>query len=142
MNKFTFLSAVSVFALAVGFTSGAFAQACNPGDSNCLNVKVTVQGGQVSIEPATITVTPRAKPAVKIVWYVATPGYTFADQAVNFPAAYFMSTDKRFCYLWTSSTAYVCTDWNADAFPWGTDYTIKVQGSGGPLTGTGRVVNN
>lgn len=144
MNTSTFLRAVSVFALAAGFTSGAFAQACNPDGGNCRNVKVTVQGNQVSLDPATITVTPRAAPAVKIVWYLATPGYKFVDQAVNFPAAYFMSNDPRFCYPWTSDTVYVCTDWNADAFPWGTDYTLKVEAvsGGGPQTVTGRVVNN
>ena len=144
MNKLTFLPAVSVFALAAGFASGAFAQACNPGVSNCVNVKVTVEGNKVSIDPATVTVTPRAKPAVKIVWYLATPGYTFVGETVNFPAAYFMSNDPRFCYPWTSNTVYVCTDWNADAFPWCTDYTIKVQAvsGGSPFTATGSVVNN
>jgi len=125
-----------------------FAQACNPDGGNCRNVKVTVQGNQISLEPATATVTPRASPAVKIVWYLATPGYRFVDQAgnrpVNFPAEYFKSDDSRFCYPWTSDTVYVCTNWNADAFPWGTDYTLKVQAvsGGAPLSVTGRVVNN
>jgi hypothetical protein len=144
MKKSAFLPAVSVFALAAGFTSGAFAQACIPDGGNCRNVKVTVQGNQVSLDPATLTVTPRASPAVKIVWYLATPGYTFVDQAANFPAEYFKSNDPRFCYPWTTNTVYVCTDWNADAFAWGTDYTLKVQAvsGGSPLSASGRVVNN
>jgi len=143
MKKFAFLPAVSVFAIAAGFTSGAFAQACNPDVFNCRNVRVTVQGSQISIEPATVTVTGRAAPAVKIVWYLATPGYKFVDKAVNFPAAYFMSNDSRFCYPW-GDTAYVCTNWNADPFPWGTDYTLNVQAVSGasPSPATGRVVNN
>ncbi len=148
MKKSTFLPAVSVFAIAAGFTSGAFAQACNPDGGNCRNIKVTVQGNQVLLDPATITVTPRAGPAVKMVWYLATPGYVFVDQTgnrpVNFPAAYFMSNDSRFCYPWTSGATYLCTNWNADAFPWGTDYTLKVQAvsGGAPLSASGRVVNN
>jgi len=148
MKRLALLSAISVSALATGFTSGVFAQACNPDGGNCRNVKVTVQGNQISLEPATATVTPRASPAVKIVWYLATPGYRFVDQAgnrpVNFPAEYFKSDDSRFCYPWTSDTVYVCTNWNADAFPWGTDYTLKVQAvsGGAPLSVTGRVVNN
>ena len=148
MNKIGFLPAVSVFALAAGFTSVTFAQACNPDGGNCRNVKVTVQGNQVTLDPATLTVTPRASPAVKIVWYLATPGYRFVDQTgnrpVNFPAEYFKSDDPRFCYPWTSDTVYVCTNWNADAFPWGTGYTIKVQpvSGGSPLSASGRVVNN
>jgi hypothetical protein len=148
MKKFAFLPVASVFALAAGFTSGTFAQACNPDGGNCRNVKVTVQGNQVSLDPATLTVNPRAAPAVKIVWYLATPGYKFVDQGsdrpVNFPAAYFMSNDPRFCYPWTSDNVYVCTDWNADAFAYGTDYTLKVQpvSGGSPATVTGRVVNN
>jgi hypothetical protein len=148
MKKLAFLPVVSVFALAAGFTSGAFAQACSPNDSNCRNVKVTVQGNQISLDPATVTVTGRAAPAVKIVWYLATPGYAFVDQTgdrpVNFPAAYFMSNDSRFCYPWTSNTVYVCTDWNADAFAYGTDYTLKVKAASGssPPPASGRVVNN
>lgn len=144
MSKPAFLPAVSVLALAAGFTSAAFAQACNPDGGNCRNVKVTVQNNQVSLDPATITVTPRASPAVKIVWYLETPGYTFVDQAANFPAEYFKSNDPRFCYPWTTNSVYVCTDWNADAFPWGTGYTLKVQAvsGGSPLSATGRVVNN
>ena len=59
----------------------------------CRNVKVTVQGNQISLDPATVTVTPRSPP-VKIVWYLATPGYRFVDLAndrpVNFAAQYFM----------------------------------------------------
>ena len=77
---------------------------------------MTVQGNQISIEPATVTVTGRTSPAVKIVWYLATPGYKFVDKAADFTSAYFMSNDSRFCYPWTD-IAYVCTDWNADAFP-------------------------
>ncbi len=148
MNKIAFLPAISVFALAAGFTSGAFAQACVPDGGNCRNIKVTVQGNQVVLEPATITVTPRAAPAVKMVWYLATPGYQFVDASgnrpVHFPAAYFMSDDSRFCYPWTTNSTYVCTNWNADSFAWGTDYTLKVQAvsGGAPLSATGRVVNN
>jgi hypothetical protein len=148
VNKLAFLPAVSVFALAAGFTSGAFAQACGTDVFNCRNVKVTVEGNQVSIDPATVTVTGRAAPAVKIVWYLATPGYKFVDQAgdrpVNFPAEYFMSNDSRFCYMWTSNTVYVCTDWNADQFAYGTGYTLKVQAVSGasPSPASGRVVNN
>ncbi len=143
MKNLAFLPAVSVFAFAAGFTSGAFAQACNPDGGNCRNIKVTVQGNQVSIDPATIAVTPRAGPAVKMVWYLATPGYVFVDKAADFPAEYFKSNDPRFCYPWTN-TAYVCTNWNADAFPWGTGYTLKVQAvsGGSPLSASGRVVNN
>ena len=44
MNKIAFLPAVSVFALAAGFTSVTFAQACNPDGGNCRNIKVTVNG--------------------------------------------------------------------------------------------------
>ena len=148
MKKLAFLPAVSVFALAAGFTSVTFAQACNPDGGNCRNVKVTVQGNQVTLDPATLAVTPRASPAVKIVYYLATPGYRFVDQTgnrpVTFPAEYFKSDDPRFCYMWTSDNTYVCTNWNADAFPWGTDYSIKVQpvSGGSPLSATGRVVNN
>ncbi len=143
MKNLSFLPAVSVFTLAAGFTSGAFAQVCNPDTFNCRNVKVTVEGNKISIEPATVTVTGRASPAVKIVWYLATPGYKFVDKAADFPSAYFMSNDSRFCYPWTD-VAYVCTDWNADAFPWGADYTLKVQAVSGasPSPTTGRVVNN
>jgi len=148
MKNSVFLSTVSVFALATGFAAGASAQACDPGAFNCRNVRVTVQGNQLSLDPATVTVTGRQPPAVKIVWYLATPGYVFVDQSgnrpVDFPAAYFMSNDPRFCYLWTSNTAYVCTNWNADAFPYGTDYSIRVQpvSGGSPLSASGRVVNN
>ena len=148
MKKFALLPAVSVFALAAGFTSGAFAQACVPNDANCRNVKVTVANNQVVLDPATVTVTGRAAPAVKIAYYIATPGYRFADQTgdrpVNFPSGYFMSNDPRFCYMWTSNTVYMCTDWNADAFAYGTDYTLKVQSASGasPPPVTGRVVNN
>ncbi len=144
VKRLAFLSAVSVSALAAGFSSGSFAQVCNPDSGNCRNVKVTVQGNQVVLEPATIAVSPRASPAVKIVWYLATPGYVFVDKAANFPAEYFKSSDPRFCYPWTINTAYVCTDWNADAFPWGTDYTLNVQAvsGGAPLSASGRVVNN
>jgi hypothetical protein len=148
MKTFAFLPAVSVFALAAGSTSGAFAQACNPDGGNCRNVKVTVQGNQITLDPATVTITGRTAPAVKIVYYLATPGYRFVDQAgdrpVNFPSGYFMSNDPRFCYPWTSNTVYVCTDWNADGFPYGTDYTLKVQAASGsnPSPATGRVVNN
>lgn len=148
MKKSALLPAVSVFALAAGFASGAFAQACSPDVFNCRNVKVTVQGNQVVIDPATVTVTGRAAPAVKIVWYLATPGYVFVDQTgnrpVDFPAQYFMSNDSRFCYSWMSPAVYVCTNWNADAFAWGTDYTIKVVpvSGGSALSASGRVVNN
>ena len=148
MKNLAFLSAVSVSALAAGITSAAFAQVCNPDGGNCRNVKVTVQGNQVVLDPPTLNVTGRASPAVKIVYYLATPGYTFVDQPgnrpVNFPSGYFMSNDPRFCYPWTSNTVYVCTNWNADAFPWGTDYTLKVQAASGssPSPVTGRVVNN
>jgi hypothetical protein len=144
MKNLGFLPAVSVFALAAGFTTGSFAQVCNPDGGNCRNVKVTVQGSQVVLDPPTLTVTPRGAPAVKMVWYLATPGYIFPDQAANFPSEYFKSNDPRFCYPWTTNTVYVCTNWNADAFPWGTDYTIKVQAvsGGSPLSASGRVVNN
>lgn len=148
MYSSAFLSSVSVFALAAAFSSPALAQACNPDGGNCRNVKVTVQNNQVTLDPATIMVTPRASPAVKIVWYLATPGYRFVDQAgnrpVHFSAEYFKSDDARFCYPWTSDAVYLCTNWNADAFPWGTDYTLKVQptSGGSPLSVTGRVVNN
>ncbi len=148
MKKSAFLPAVSVFALAAGFTSVAFAQVCNPDALNCRNVKVTVQGNQVTLDPPTLNVTGRASPAVKIVYNLMTPGYMFVDQAgnrpVNFPSGYFMSNDPRFCYPWMSNTVYVCTNWNADAFPWGTDYTLKVvpTSGGSPLSATGRVVNN
>jgi hypothetical protein len=37
MNKLTFLPAVSVFALATGFTPAVFAQACSPDGGNCRN---------------------------------------------------------------------------------------------------------
>jgi len=170
-KKSTLLSDISVLALAGGFATtaalagSAFAvglfkpvttaapamiaqPACAPDAMGCRNVKVTVQGNQISLDPATVTVTPRSPP-VKIVWYLATPGYRFVDLAndrpVNFAAQYFMSNDPRFCYPWTSDTVYVCTDWNADPFPWGTDYTLKVQaisGGSSPPPVTGRVVNN
>ncbi len=148
MKARTFLPAVSVFAVAAVFTSGACAQACGPSNPNCRDVKVTVQGNQVVLDPSTVTVTGRTAPAVKIVYYLATPGYVFVDQSanrpVNFPAAYFMSNDPRFCYMWTNNTTYVCTDWNADAFSWGTDYKLQVvpTSGGGALSTTGRVVNN
>ena len=144
MKKSAFLSAVSVLALGATFSPETFAQACNPEGPFCRNIRVTVQGNQVVIDPATLTVTGRSPPAVKMVWYIATPGYTFVDQSVNFPAQYFMSNDSRFCYLWTSNTVYVCTNWNADAFAWGTDYTLKVTAvsGGSPPAATGRVVNN
>jgi hypothetical protein len=125
--------------------------ACGDGVFNCRNVKVTVDGGRVSLDPATVTVTGRAPPAVKIVWYLVTPGYSFVDQPggrpVHFPAEYFMSNDPRFCYTYPSEKTalrYVCTDWNADAFAWGTDYTITVvpASGGSPITASGRVVNN
>ena len=80
MKNLAFLSAVSVSALAAGFTSAAFAQVCNPDGGNCRNVKVTVQGNQVVLDPPTLNVTGRASPAVKIVYYLATPGYTFVDR--------------------------------------------------------------
>ena len=51
MNNIAFLPAVSVFALAAGFTSVTFAQACNPDGGNCRNIKVTVQGNQVASIP-------------------------------------------------------------------------------------------
>ena len=144
MNKSTLLSAVSLLALAAGFAPGVFAQACTPDAPDCRNIKVTVQGNQVVLEPATLTVTGRRAPAVKMVWYLATPGYMFVDRPVDFPAAYFMSNDSRFCYSWMSPTVYVCTNWNADAFAWGTDYTIKVVpvSGGSALSASGRVVNN
>jgi len=148
MKKLAFLPAVSVFALAAGFATGAFAQVCGPNNPNCRDVKVTVQGNQVILDPTTTTVTGRTAPSVKIAYYIATPGYVFVDQAsdrpVNFPAAYFMSNDPRFCYMWTSNTVYVCTDWNADAFAYGTDYSLKVQAVSGssPASTVGRVVNN
>lgn len=143
MKKFAFLPAVSVFAIAAGFTSGAFAQACSPDVFNCRNVRVTVQGNQISVDPVTVTVSGRQAPAVKIVWYLTTPGYKFVAKAAHFPAVYFMSDDSRFCYPWTD-TAYVCTNWNADPFPWGTDYTLNVQAISGasPSPVTGQVVNN
>jgi len=151
MKKSAFLPAAPVLALAAGLAQPTFAQlgpACGPQTPDCRNIKVTVQGNQVVLDPATLTVTGRRPPAVKMVWYLATPGYTFVDlpgnRPVNFPAAYFMSDDSRFCYPWTSPTVYVCTNWNADAFAYGTDYTIKVTpvSGGSPLTATGRVVNN
>ena len=150
MRKQAFVPTVSVLAVAAGFASASFAQTlpCPPNEFTCRNVKVTVQGNQIVLDPSTVTVTGRTPPAVKIVWYLATPGYQFVDVAnnrpVNFPAAYFMSNDPRFCYLWTSNTVYVCTNWNADPFPYGTDYTLKVVGVSGasPSPVTGRVVNN
>ena len=152
MKKSSFLPAVSALALAAGFVPLAIAQTqilpCPPDTFTCRNVKVTVQGSQIVVDPAPVTVTGRTPPAVKIVWYLATPGYRFVDvtnnRPVNFPAAYFMSDDPRFCYPWTSDTVYVCTDWNADAFAYGTDYTLKVVpvSGGSPPTVTGRVVNN
>ena len=152
MKESAFLSAVSVVALAAGFTPGTFAQAlapaCAPDAPDCRSIRVTVQGNQVVIDPATPTVTARRPPAVKIVWYLATPGYKFVDlsgdRLVNFPAAYFMSNDSRFCYPWTSDTVYVCTNWNADTFAYGTDYTLKVTAvsGGSPPPVTGRVINN
>jgi hypothetical protein len=142
MNKLTFLPAVSVFALAAGFTSGAFAQACNPGVPNCVNVKVTVEGNKVSLDPATVTVTPRAKPAVKIVWYLATPGYV-RQRDGQLPAAYFMSNDPRFCYPWTITPftlAPTGTPMRFHGAPTTRSRCRRCRGS--PLTATGRVVNN
>ena len=59
------------------------AQVCNPDAGNCRNVRVTVQNNQVVLDPATLNVTGRTAPAVKIVYYLATPGYRFVDQAGN-----------------------------------------------------------
>lgn len=153
MKRSLLVTAVSALGFAAWMAPEAFAQSsgppCGVGVFNCRNVKVTVDGGRVSLDPATVTVTGRQPPAVKIVWYLATPGYRFVDKPgdrpVHFPAEYFMSNDPRFCYTWMFETFnYVCTDWNADAFAWGTDYTLKVVpvSGGSPLTVTGRVVND
>lgn len=148
MNRSAFLPALSVLALAAGFAPATCAQSqlCASDDANCRMVKVTVQGNQVVVDPPALAVTGRRAPAVKIVWVLATPGYKFvdasSDRPVNFPAAYFMSNDSRFCYPWTSDTVYVCTDWNADYLD--TDYTLKVVALSGssPVPATARVVNN
>ena len=164
MTKTALLSALSALAIAGGFASGAFAQTaapCTAGAFNCRNVAVTVQGNQVSLDPAVLTVTGRQAPAVKIVWYLATPGYRFVDsydpssampgtpvaagtRPASFPPSYFMTEDPRFCYMWASNQTYICTNWNGDAFPWGVDYTLRVvpASGGSPLTANGRVVNN
>ncbi len=153
MKKFAFLPAVSAFALAAGLAPGVFAQApaqpdaCYPNGA-CRNVKVTVEGDRVVLDPATVTVTGRAAP-VKIVWYLATPGYRFVDQAGSRPVdvpgytkGQFMSEDSRFCYPWRGSTVYACTDRNDETVD--ASYTIKVQAASGsnPAPATGKVVNN
>ena len=149
MKKSAFLPLAPLLALAATFAQPTFAQlgpACAPETPDCRNIKVTVQGNQVVLDPATLTVTGRRPPAVKMVWYLATPGYTFVDlpgnRPVNFPAAYFMSDDSRFCYMWLNDQVYISTDWNAD--PLDVNYTLRVMpaSGGSPVTVTGRVVNN
>lgn len=154
MKTFAFLPAVSVFALAAGFTPVTFAQAPAPPEAcysenfACRNVKVTVEGNRIVVDPATVTVTGRASP-VKIVWYLATPGYRFVDEPGSRPAdipgytkGQFMSGDSRFCYIWRTGTVYVCTDRNDETVD--ASYTIKVQAASGssPPPASGRVVNN
>jgi len=150
-----FLSAISVLALAGGLTPGAIAQMiytvpeiCFANVSTCCNVKVTVEGTNVAIDPATVTVTGRESPVV-IVWYLATPGYKFAspsplaiptDPALN--RYQFMPNDDRFCYWWRSGTVYVCHDYNYATLDM--NYTVKVDAmSGSSLPpANGRIVNN
>jgi hypothetical protein len=114
----------------------------------CRNVKVTVEGNNIVVDPATVTVTGRDAPVV-IVWYLATPGYKFAspspvaipaDPAIN--RYQFMPSDDRFCYWWRTPTVYVCHDYNYATLNMG--YTIKVDGMSGssPSPGSGRIVNN
>jgi len=145
-----FLPAVSTLVFAAAFSADAFAQAsgppCGQNVFDCRNVKVTVQGNQISLDPAVLMVSGRQAPAVKIVWYLATPGYKFVDapgsRPASFTAAYFMSDDSRFCYMWLNDQVYICTDWNAD--PLDVNYTLRVMpaSGGSPVTVTGRVVNN
>jgi hypothetical protein len=149
MEKSAYLPALSVFALAA-IAPAAFAQVladrCYPNAASCRNVRVTVQGNQVTLDPPTITVSGRGAPVV-IVWYLATPGYTFATPGpVAFPAEpwinryQFDTSDGRFCYWWQPGTAFVCQDRNYATLD--TEYKVKVVGAGGSGEGTGRVVNN
>lgn len=152
MKKLAFVPVVSAFALAAGIAPGALAQALTPPEVcypnyACRNVKVTVEGGKVVLDPATVTVTGRTSP-VKILWYMATPGYKFADAAGSRPVdvpgytkGQFMSDDSRFCYIWRTDY-YVCTDRNDETVE--ANYTIKVQAASGspPAPASGRVINN
>jgi hypothetical protein len=93
MKSSAFLPPVAVLAFTSGLAPGASAQAlsvpdiCYSDAASCRNVKVTVQGNQVAVDPASATVTGRATPVV-IVWYMATPGYKFAASPVAFPNDY------------------------------------------------------
>jgi hypothetical protein len=153
VKKSAIISAVSVLGVAAWFTPAAFGQACAPNAATCRNVKVTVEGNQIRVDPATVTVTGRAAP-VKVVWYLATPGYTFAQPGgvtpVDLPAytkGQFESTvpratDSRWCYPWQGATTYVCTDRNDDTV--NVQYTLKVVAASGtsPAPVTMGVTNN
>lgn len=154
MRKSAYLPAASVLALGAALAMPSFAQVytvpeiCSSNVAACRNVKVTVEGNQIKVDPATVTVTGRGAPVV-IVWYLATPGYKLAGPSpVAIPADpvinryQFTPDDRRFCYWWRSGTVYVCHDWNYATLD--LSYAIKVDALSGssPSPSSGRVINN
>ena len=152
MNGFAVVRSALVLTFAAGLASTSSAQVygvpdvCYSDAPSCRNVRVTVEGSKVVVEPASINITGRTTP-ITIVWYMASPGYKFAGP-VELPADplitrnQFEPTDNRFCYWWRSETVYVCSDRNyanADV-----PYSVKVIGgsASSPLLTLGRVVNN
>lgn len=153
MTRSAILPALSVLAVAAWATPAAYGQACAPDIPTCRNVKVTVEGNNIVVNPSPVVITGRAAP-VKIVWYLATPGYTFAQPGgvtpVDLPAytkGQFESNvpranDPRWCYPWQGTTTYVCTDRNDDTVD--VTYSIKVNAASGasPAPVTMRITNN
>jgi hypothetical protein len=151
MGTSAYLPAVSALTLAAVMAPTCFAQTqadlCYPSSTMCRNVKVTVQGSQVTVEPATVTFSGLGGPRV-IVWYLDTPGYKFAAPPVAFPPEpwitryQFEPDNVRACYWWKSGTTYVCHDRNYATLD--VTYAIKVEAlsGGSPATGSAKVVNN
>jgi hypothetical protein len=152
MNRFAVVRSALVVTFVAGLASTSSAQVsgvpdvCYSDAPSCRNIKVTVEGGKVVLDPASINIAGRTTP-ITIVWYLATPGYKFAGP-VELPADrvitrnQFEPADNRFCYWWRSETVYVCSDRNyanADV-----PYTVKVIGgsASSPLLALGRVLNN
>jgi hypothetical protein len=105
---------------------------CAQNTEHC--VTVTVQGGTLSADPATVKVTGQRGSRQWIVWHLDTPGYQFVNQPGNRPITFKAATSGQFdpedsarCYLFNSLQVFVCIDMNTQLGMF--NYGIKVTGT-------------
>jgi hypothetical protein len=114
-------------------------------------VKVSIQGGVVTVDQPTVQVMGRGR-IHWIVWYLDTPGYQFVSQSGNRPIIFktatngqFDSDDSQRCYAfnnsqWLNDRVFVCIDANSQGGSF--SYGIKVTGSPAVPTLDPIIVNN